>query len=121
MTTLDPECGRPYAVAITPQAQRQLSRLPSKIRAVVLEALYGSIAHHPWLVGKRLQDELAGLRVARRGEYRVVFRVDEAKHLVVVYRVEHPRRRLPPEVASRNVADQTKPYDQRRRQDSHLL
>jgi mRNA interferase RelE/StbE len=83
--------GRPYDVALTPEAQRQLSRLPAKIVAAVLEGLYGSIARDPWRVSKPLHDELLGLRVARRGEYRVVFRVDESKHLVVVRLVDHRR------------------------------
>jgi mRNA interferase RelE/StbE len=82
---------RPYDVALTPEAQRQLSRLPQKIVAAVLEGLYGSIARDPWRVSKPLHDELAGLRVARRSEYRVVFRIDESKHLVVVRRIDHRR------------------------------
>jgi mRNA interferase RelE/StbE len=83
--------GRPYGVALTPEAQRQLARLPGKIVVAVLEGLYGSIARDPWRLSKPLHDELAGLRVARRSEYRVVFRVDEAKHLIVVRRVDHRR------------------------------
>jgi mRNA interferase RelE/StbE len=83
--------GRRYGVALTPEAQRQLSRLPEKIVAAVLEGLYGSIARDPWRVSKPLQDELAGLRVARRSEYRAVFRIDESKHLIVVRRIDHRR------------------------------
>jgi mRNA-degrading endonuclease RelE of RelBE toxin-antitoxin system len=82
---------RPYDVALTPEAQRQLSRLPEKIVGALLESLYGSIARDPWRLSKPLHDELAGLRVARRSEYRVVLRIDEAKHLIVVRRVEHHR------------------------------
>ena len=83
--------GRPYDVAITPEAQRQLGRLPEKIVAALLEGLYGSIARDPWRVSKPLHDELAGLRVARRSQYRVVFRIDEPKRLIVVRRVDHRR------------------------------
>jgi mRNA interferase RelE/StbE len=83
--------GRLYDVALTPEAQRQLSRLPAKVVAAVLEGLYGTIARDPWRVSKPLHDELVGLRVARRGEYRIVFRVDESKGLVVVRRVDHRR------------------------------
>ena len=83
--------GRPYGVALTPEAQRQLSRLPEKIVAAVLEGLYGSIARAPLRVSKPLHDELEGLRVARRSEYRVVFRIDEPKHLIVVRRIDHRR------------------------------
>jgi mRNA interferase RelE/StbE len=82
---------RPYDVALTPEAQRQLSRLPQKIVAAVLQGLFGSIARDPWRVSKPLHDELVGLRVARRSEYRVVFRIDESKHLVVVRRIDHRR------------------------------
>jgi mRNA-degrading endonuclease RelE of RelBE toxin-antitoxin system len=83
--------GRPHEVALTPEAQRQLSRLPQKIVAAVLQGLDGSIARDPWRVSKPLHDELVGLRVARRSEYRVVFRIDESKHLIVVRRIEHRR------------------------------
>jgi mRNA-degrading endonuclease RelE of RelBE toxin-antitoxin system len=83
--------GRPHEVALTPEAQRQLSRLPQKIVAAVLQGLYGSIARDPSRVSKPLHDELVGLRVARRSEYRVVFRIDESKHLIVVRRIEHRR------------------------------
>jgi mRNA interferase RelE/StbE len=83
--------GRPDSVALTPEAQRQLAWLPGKIVAAVLEGLYGSIARNPWRLSKPLHDELAGLRVARWSEYRIVFRVDEAKHLIVVRRVDHRR------------------------------
>jgi mRNA-degrading endonuclease RelE of RelBE toxin-antitoxin system len=71
--------------------QRQLARLPEKVVAAVLEGLYGSIARDPWRMSRPLQDELAGLSVARRGEYRVVFRVDDSKHLIVVRRIDHRR------------------------------
>ena len=82
---------RPYDIALTPEAQRQLSRLPEKVVAAVLEGLYGSIARHPWRVSKPLHDEFVGLRATRRGEYRVVFRIDESKHLIVVRRIDHRR------------------------------
>jgi mRNA interferase RelE/StbE len=82
---------RPYAVALTPEAQRQLTRLPDKIVAAVLEGLYGSIASAPWRMSKPLHDELAGLRVARRSHYRIVFRIDERKRLIVVRRIDHRR------------------------------
>ena len=83
--------GPTYDVALTPEAQRQLSRLPEKIVAAVLEGLYGSIAQDPSRVSKPLHDELAGLRVARRSQYRVVLRIGESKHPIVVRRIDHRR------------------------------
>jgi mRNA-degrading endonuclease RelE of RelBE toxin-antitoxin system len=90
VTPSDP-AGRPYDIALTPEVQRQLSRLPEKIVTAMLEGLYGSIARDPWRVSKPLQDELAGLGVARRSQYRIVFRIDEPKRLLVVRRVDHRR------------------------------
>jgi mRNA interferase RelE/StbE len=90
VTPSDP-AGRPYQVALTPEAQRQLGRLPGKVSAAVLEGLYGSIARDPWRVSKPIHDELADLRLVRRGEYLVVFRIDEAKRLLVVRRIDHRR------------------------------
>jgi len=40
----------------------------------------------PWRVSKPLHDELEGFRRARRGEYRVVLRIDEEQRVV---RVDH--------------------------------
>jgi mRNA interferase RelE/StbE len=81
---------QPYDVALTPEAQRQLASLPGKIVTAVLEGLYGSIARDPWRVSKPLHEELAGLRVARRGQYRLVFRIDEAKRLITARAVKLP-------------------------------
>jgi mRNA-degrading endonuclease RelE of RelBE toxin-antitoxin system len=82
---------RLYEIALTPEAQRQFLRLPEKVVTALLEGLYGSIARDPWRMSKPLHDELAGLRVTRRSEYRIVLRVDEAKRLIVVRRVDHRR------------------------------
>lgn len=90
MTPTGP-AARPYDVALTPEAQHQLFRVPQKIVAAVLQGLYGSIARDPWRVSRPLHDELVGLWVARRSEYRVVFRIDESKHLIVVRRIDHRR------------------------------
>ena len=38
---------------------------------------------------ERLRRELAGLYSARRGTFRVLYRIDDAEHLVTVVRVEH--------------------------------
>ncbi|HEU4396575.1 MAG TPA: type II toxin-antitoxin system RelE/ParE family toxin [Actinomycetota bacterium] len=90
MTPTGP-AARPYDVALTPEAQHQLFRVPQKIVTAVLQGLHGSIARDPWRVSRPLHDELVGLWVARRSEYRVVFRIDESKHLIVVRRIDHRR------------------------------
>jgi mRNA-degrading endonuclease RelE of RelBE toxin-antitoxin system len=40
-------------------------------------------------VGRELRNELAGIHSARRGSYRVPYRIDESKRTVTVLRVDH--------------------------------
>ncbi|CAN5743799.1 hypothetical protein BH23ACT8_BH23ACT8_06860 [soil metagenome] len=80
-----------YAVRITPEGIRHLDRLPQKVRAAALEAIFSTIAVNPRRAGMLLLGELEGLRSARRGDYRVIFEVDEDERMVVVHRVQHRR------------------------------
>lgn len=80
-----------YEVEITPESLRHLDKLPSKVRAAAIEAILGGIAENPRRVGKPLIGELAGLFSARRGDYRVVYEIDEDAHAVLVHRVQHRR------------------------------
>ncbi len=81
-----------YEVEITPEGLRHLNRLPEKIRGAVLEAIFGSIAENPRRAGKPLRGELEGLYSARRGEFRVIYEVDETRGVVLVHRAQHRRR-----------------------------
>jgi mRNA interferase RelE/StbE len=79
----------PYEVAWTRAAKRALTRLPEKAGTAVVEFCYGALADNPQRVGKALRLDLAGLHSARRGDFRVIYRIDEAKHRVDVVAVEH--------------------------------
>jgi len=78
-----------YAVAWTAPARRTLTRLPEKVAAAVVEFLYGSLADNPYRVGKPLKLGLVGLHSARRGDYRVIYRIDDARRRVEVVAIEH--------------------------------
>lgn len=80
-----------YEVEITPEGLRHLNRLPEKVRAAVLEAIFGSIADNPQRAGKPLKGELEGLYSARRGEFRVIYEIDEPSRAVLVHRAQHRR------------------------------
>jgi mRNA interferase RelE/StbE len=80
-----------YEVEITPEGLRHLSRLPGKVKAAVVETIFGTIAANPLRAGKPLRGELEGLYSARRGEFRVIYEVDEANHVVLVHRAQHRR------------------------------
>jgi mRNA interferase RelE/StbE len=78
-----------YRVEFTPPARRGLSRLPEKVAAAAVEFCFGPLAANPRRVGKPLQRELAGRHAARRGDYRVIYRIDESARAVYVLRVDH--------------------------------
>jgi len=59
------------------------------IATAVTEFLTGVLLDNPQKVGKPLSRELAGYRSARRGAYRVVYRIDEAMRVVHVVRIDH--------------------------------
>ena len=81
-----------YEVEITPEGLRHLDQLPGKVRAAVIEAILGSIAENPHRAGKPLRGELEGLYSARRGEFRVIYEIDEAEKVVLVHRAQHRSR-----------------------------
>lgn len=82
----------PYSILFDPPARRALeSGLPEAVAAAAWELVTGAIAREPWRVGKPLHEPYVGLHVARRGTYRVVCRIDEDKHAVVIQTVKHRR------------------------------
>ena len=80
-----------YAVTVRGPARRDLSSLPLEVTAAVLELLSGDLAVAPRRVGKPLTGDLDGRWAARRGEYRVIYEIDDAAALVRVVRVGHRR------------------------------
>jgi mRNA interferase RelE/StbE len=58
------------------------------IAAAVLETL-NAIASNPHRLGKPLRFELEGCWSARRGTYRIIYRIDDARHNVSVLAVGH--------------------------------
>jgi mRNA interferase RelE/StbE len=78
-----------YEIRITPEALRHLDRLPPKIRAAAIAALQGPISDNPRRLGKPLVGELAGLFSARRGDYRIIYEIDDGANIVTVHRVQH--------------------------------
>lgn len=75
------------AIAWTPTSRRALTRLPEKVAAAAIEFIYGPLATNPRRVGKPLRFELEGLHSARRGDFRIFYRVGE--QVVTVVAVEH--------------------------------
>lgn len=82
----------PYELIVTPPAARALSdELPEPVAAAVIEFLTTTLVHEPRRVGKPLRRELSGIWSARRGTYRVLYRVHDELREVIVLRIEHRR------------------------------
>lgn len=79
----------PYHVVITGEAQRGLHRLPAKVAMAIIEFITGPLAGNPARLSKPLTNELDAYRTARRGDYRVLIRVDEPARTVLVVRIDH--------------------------------
>jgi mRNA interferase RelE/StbE len=77
-----------FAIAWTGASRRALTRLPEKVATAVVEFLYGSLASSPYRVGKPLKLALQGLHSASRGDYRVIYRIDDHLHRVTVVAIE---------------------------------
>jgi mRNA interferase RelE/StbE len=77
------------AIAWTATSRRVLTRLPGKVATAVAGLRYGSLATSPHRVGKPLRLGLEGLYSARRGDYRVIYRIDDRRRQVTVVAIEH--------------------------------
>ena len=81
-----------YELIVTPPAARALAEgLSEAVATAVIEFLTTALVREPRRVGKALQRELSGIYSARRGTYRVLYRVNEQRREVIVLRVEHRR------------------------------
>ncbi|MHB8471025.1 MAG: type II toxin-antitoxin system RelE family toxin [Gaiellaceae bacterium] len=79
---------RSWRLVVAAPAARGLERLSAKAAAAVIESL-PAIATEPRRVGKPLRVELEGRWSARRGPYRVIYRIDEGERVVTVVAVGH--------------------------------
>ena len=82
----------PYELVVTPTAQRALAEhLPESVAAAVIDFITTTLLGAPRRVGKPLRGDLAGLWSARRGTYRVLYRLPDDTREVVVFRIDHRR------------------------------
>lgn len=79
----------PYAVEWAAPARRALDRLPEKVATAAIEFVYGSLAENPQRVGKALRFELEGVHSARRGDHRIVYRIDDNEHRLIIEAIAH--------------------------------
>jgi mRNA-degrading endonuclease RelE of RelBE toxin-antitoxin system len=78
-----------FEVEWTPTALRALDRLPEKVAAAAIDFIYTTLATNPQRVGRPLRLELEGLHSARRGDYRVIYRIRDEAHTIVIGTIGH--------------------------------
>jgi mRNA interferase RelE/StbE len=82
--------GSSYELVLTPPAVRSLqTALPEAVAAAVIEFLTGALVENPHRVGKPLRGDLARIHSARRGTYRVLYRINDESREVIVVRIDH--------------------------------
>jgi mRNA-degrading endonuclease RelE of RelBE toxin-antitoxin system len=74
-----------YELLIAPTARRQLAeQLPAAVAFAAYEFIVGPLLDNPHRVGKPLHAPLEECHSARRGTYRVIYRIDDVERRVSV-------------------------------------
>lgn len=81
-----------YQIVLAKPAARGLhNALPPAVAAAVVEFIFGPLAANPHRVGHPLRNELEGHWSARRGEYRVIYTINDTTVTVTVVHLAHRR------------------------------
>lgn len=78
-----------WRVALSARAQRDVSRLPNRVAIAVVEFITVTLPVDPEQLSKPLSGELSAFRSARRGDYRIIFELQEPERLILVARIGH--------------------------------
>ena len=78
-----------FRVVLRPAAARALRAMPEKIATACWEFIHGPLAENPRRVGKPLLEPLAPQYSARRGEYRVLYLIEDEQVAVVITSITH--------------------------------
>ena len=81
-----------YQVTWSRQAGRAVQvDLPEAVAVACIEFILGPLAANPQRVGKALRAPMDGLHAARRGEFRVLYEIQEERVVVHVVTIRHRR------------------------------
>ena len=81
-----------YTVPFSRQARRNLhENLPLDVAAAAMETIDGPLTSSPHRVGKPLDEPFDGYYSARRGTYRIIYRINEDKRTVEIHSIRHRR------------------------------
>jgi len=84
------EPARRYEIRFQAAARRAIAQqLPQAVAAAALEFCAAALTENPHRAGKPLFGPLAGCYGARRGTYRIVYRIDQGSRVVHVLDIGH--------------------------------
>ena len=79
-----------YLLTVAPTARKQLAEhLPENIAFAAFEFISHTLLENPHRVGKLLSPPLTDRYSARRGSYRIIYRINESERMVIVLSVAH--------------------------------
>jgi len=81
-----------HRVVVAAGAARRLAEhLPGTVAAACIEFVFGPLAEDPHRVGAPLRNPFEGQWRARRGEYRVRYRIDDETRTAYLLDIDHRR------------------------------
>jgi mRNA interferase RelE/StbE len=81
-----------YELRTTSTVRRALSEtLPEAVAAAAYEFITGPLLMDPYRIGKRLLPPMDDRFSARRGTYRIIYRIDDKTRVITVVDVAHRR------------------------------
>lgn len=82
----------PYEIRFSRSARRSLSEdLPEQVAAAVFEFIFGDLADNPRRVGRRLRPPMDSQYSARRGDYRIIYEIQDQLILIEIVSILHRR------------------------------
>ncbi len=79
-----------YRLQIVTSARRHLTEnLPEAVAVAAFEFITGPLLGNPHRVGKQFRAPLADRHSARRGTYRILYRIDDQTRTVTVLAIGH--------------------------------
>jgi mRNA interferase RelE/StbE len=90
--THGPETSLRYTAIFSRQARRDLhENLPLDVAVAAMETIDGPLAANPHRAGQPLEEPFDGYHSARRGTYRITYRINEDKHTAEIHSIRHRR------------------------------
>lgn len=80
-----------YIIEYDVDIEKKLKDLPKSVREIIRKSIEKKLMVDPYAFGKPLQYSFKGYRRLRVGDYRVIYKIIDAKILVLIIDIDHRR------------------------------